>query len=114
MSEPLDVRELRKPDKHPRVFEQFASLDVGESFVLVNNHDPGHLREEFERDHPRRVRLGLPAAGTGAVGDPDRQAGLDSAAPSHVRYRGARDRSAGPGCLWCRLEAADESAPFGR
>jgi uncharacterized protein (DUF2249 family) len=52
MSERLDVRALRKPDKHPRVFEQFDALDVGESFVLVNNHDPRRLREEFETDHP--------------------------------------------------------------
>lgn len=48
----LDVRPLRKPDKHPRIFQAFDGLAVGESFVLVNNHDPRHLREEFETDHP--------------------------------------------------------------
>ncbi|WP_214317689.1 DUF2249 domain-containing protein [Nonomuraea sediminis] len=48
----LDVRPLRKPDKHPRIFQEFDSLAVGESFVLVNNHDPKHLRQEFELDHP--------------------------------------------------------------
>jgi Uncharacterized conserved protein (DUF2249) len=26
-------------------------LPVGESFVLVNNHDPKHLHDEFEADH---------------------------------------------------------------
>jgi uncharacterized protein (DUF2249 family) len=52
MSEPqLDVRAIRKPDKHPRIFEGFDALGVGESFVLINNHDPKHLREEFEADH---------------------------------------------------------------
>ena len=47
----LDVRQLRKPDKHPTVFATYAGLSVGESFVLVNNHDPKHLHDEFEADH---------------------------------------------------------------
>lgn len=47
----LDVRQLRKPDKHPTIFATFAALSVGESFVLVNNHDPKHLHDEFEADH---------------------------------------------------------------
>jgi uncharacterized protein (DUF2249 family)/quercetin dioxygenase-like cupin family protein len=48
----LDVRPLRKPDKHPTIFRTFDELGVGESFVLVNNHDPKHLRDEFEVEHP--------------------------------------------------------------
>jgi uncharacterized protein (DUF2249 family)/quercetin dioxygenase-like cupin family protein len=48
----LDVRPLRKPDKHPAIFAAFDALAVGESFVLVNNHDPVHLREEFGVEHP--------------------------------------------------------------
>ncbi|WP_343708565.1 DUF2249 domain-containing protein [Mycobacterium sp.] len=47
----LDVRQLRKPDKHPTIFATYADLPVGRSFVLVNNHDPKHLHEEFEADH---------------------------------------------------------------
>lgn len=47
----LDVRTLRKPDKHPTIFAAYAALGVGSSFVLVNDHDPGHLHEEFEADH---------------------------------------------------------------
>ncbi|GAA4486643.1 hypothetical protein GCM10023191_013280 [Actinoallomurus oryzae] len=47
----LDVRPLRKPDKHPTIFAAYAELPVGGSFVLVNDHDPKHLREEFETDH---------------------------------------------------------------
>ena len=50
--EELDVRQLRKPDKHPTIFTAYAALAVGESFVLVNNHDPKHLRAEFDIDHP--------------------------------------------------------------
>jgi uncharacterized protein (DUF2249 family)/quercetin dioxygenase-like cupin family protein len=49
----LDVRSLRKLDKHPTIFQTFDALTVGESFVLVNNHDPKHLRAEFDTEHPR-------------------------------------------------------------
>ncbi|GAY09387.1 DUF2249 domain-containing protein [Pseudonocardia sp. N23] len=48
----LDVRPLRKPDKHPTIFRTYDALAVGESFVLVNNHDPKHLRDEFDSDLP--------------------------------------------------------------
>jgi uncharacterized protein (DUF2249 family) len=48
----LDVRPLRKPDKHPAVFQAYAAVPVGESLVLVNDHDPRHLRDEFEIEHP--------------------------------------------------------------
>lgn len=48
----LDARELRKPERHPTIFAAYAELPVGGSFILVNDHDPRHLREEFEADHP--------------------------------------------------------------
>lgn len=48
----LDVRPLRKPEKHPTIFRTYDALAVGESFVLVNNHDPRPLRDEFDVDHP--------------------------------------------------------------
>jgi uncharacterized protein (DUF2249 family) len=48
----LDVRPLRKPEKHPAIFAAYDALSVGESFVLVNNHDPRHLRDEFDIDQP--------------------------------------------------------------
>lgn len=48
----LDVRGLPKPDKHPAVFAAYGSLPVGGSFVLVNNHDPKHLHDEFDVDYP--------------------------------------------------------------
>ena len=47
----LDVRQRRKPQKHPTIFATYSELPVGGSFVLVNNHDPKHLREEFDVDH---------------------------------------------------------------
>ena len=48
----LDVRQLRKPDKHPAIFARYDALAVGESFTLVNNHYPRHLRDEFEVEFP--------------------------------------------------------------
>lgn len=48
----LDVRGLPKPDKHPAIFAAYASLPVGAALILVNNHDPRHLHDEFEMDHP--------------------------------------------------------------
>ncbi|QEN17228.1 DUF2249 domain-containing protein [Mycobacterium sp. ELW1] len=48
----LDVRVLPKPDKHPAIFAAYEHLGVGELFVLVNDHDPKHLHEEFEADYP--------------------------------------------------------------
>lgn len=48
----LDVRPLRKPDKHPAIFQAYAAVPPGDSLVLVNDHDPRHLRDEFEVEHP--------------------------------------------------------------
>jgi uncharacterized protein (DUF2249 family) len=48
----LDVRSLAKPDKHPAIFAAYTSLTVGASFVLVINHDPKHLHDEFDTDYP--------------------------------------------------------------
>jgi uncharacterized protein (DUF2249 family)/quercetin dioxygenase-like cupin family protein len=48
----LDVRGLPKPQKHPTIFATYSALPVGGSFVLINDHDPRHLREEFEVDLP--------------------------------------------------------------
>lgn len=47
----LDVRGMRKPDKHPAIFKTYSELPVGAAFVLVNDHDPKHLHDEFEADH---------------------------------------------------------------
>ena len=48
----VDVREMPHGRRHPRIFTRFARLAEGESFVLVNNHDPKPLRREFEATHP--------------------------------------------------------------
>lgn len=40
----LDVREIPHDGRHPRIFARYARLPAGESFVLVNNHNPKRLR----------------------------------------------------------------------
>ncbi|MFC4945155.1 DUF2249 domain-containing protein [Pseudonocardia sp. GCM10023141] len=50
--EVLDVREIPHGRRHPRIFGIYARLTPGQSFVLVNNHDPKPLRREFDATHP--------------------------------------------------------------
>lgn len=45
----LDLRLMPRPERHPLVFAAFDRLAVGESFVLVNDHDPQPLRMQIER-----------------------------------------------------------------
>jgi uncharacterized protein (DUF2249 family)/quercetin dioxygenase-like cupin family protein len=47
----LDVRDLPKSAKHPRIFAVFDSLPPVRSFVLINNHERRHLRAELDADH---------------------------------------------------------------
>ncbi len=48
----LDIRDLPRPQRHPIIFAAFEELGVGEALLLVNDHEPQHLREQFERERP--------------------------------------------------------------
>ncbi len=48
----LDVRVIPPQRKHPTIFQTFDSLDTGEHFFLVNDHDPVPLRYQFEAERP--------------------------------------------------------------
>jgi uncharacterized protein (DUF2249 family) len=54
MTEPqiVDVRAIPPAKRHPLIFSTFEALAPGESFVLVNDHDPKPLYYQFhfERD----------------------------------------------------------------
>lgn len=52
----LDVRVIPPREKHPTIFQTFAALAPGESFVLVNDHDPRPLRYQFEAEHAQKFR----------------------------------------------------------
>ena len=48
-AELIDVRTVPPPQRHPRIFGAFDALALGESFELLNDHDPVPLRAQFER-----------------------------------------------------------------
>lgn len=43
----LDVRAMTPRERHPKIFEAYDRLKPGESFVLVNDHDPKPLYYQF-------------------------------------------------------------------
>ncbi len=53
MSQPklLDVRRLIPMERHRQIFDTYEKLQLGESFVLVNDHDPKPLYYQFEAEH---------------------------------------------------------------
>ncbi len=44
----LDIRIVPPREKHPTIFKTFDALKSGESFVLINDHDPFPLRHQFD------------------------------------------------------------------
>lgn len=48
----LDVRPIPPPKKHPTIFQTFDSLAAGQSFILVNDHDPKPLYYQFQNERP--------------------------------------------------------------
>lgn len=48
----LDVRVIPPREKHPTIFQTFETLQSGESFILINDHDPFPLRYQFEAERP--------------------------------------------------------------
>ncbi len=44
----LDVRPIPKPQRHPLIFSELDQLDVGESLVIKNDHNPIPLRGQVE------------------------------------------------------------------
>jgi regulator of cell morphogenesis and NO signaling len=49
-TETLYVPELQPALKHPTVFKKFDALNIGESFLLVNDHDPIPLYYEMKAE----------------------------------------------------------------
>ncbi len=45
----IDVRTLPPPQRHPIIFGTFDALEPGESFEIVNDHDPVPLYFQFEK-----------------------------------------------------------------
>ena len=47
----LDVRRLIPMERHRQIFDTYEKLKPGESFVLVNDHDPKPLYYQFAAEH---------------------------------------------------------------
>jgi uncharacterized protein (DUF2249 family) len=43
----IDVRQIVPRMRHPLIFDTFDQLQPGESFLLVNDHDPRPLLYQF-------------------------------------------------------------------
>lgn len=51
-SKTIDVRDIAPRERHPLLFQTFDDLAVGESFELVNDHDPKPLYYQFMAERP--------------------------------------------------------------
>lgn len=47
----IDIREMAPRERHPLIFATFEGLPAGESFLLVNDHDPKPLYYQFRFEH---------------------------------------------------------------
>jgi uncharacterized protein (DUF2249 family) len=52
MTHQLDVRPEPPARRHQLIFETYGALGTGESFELVNDHDPKPLYYQFAAEHP--------------------------------------------------------------
>jgi uncharacterized protein (DUF2249 family) len=47
----IDVRRVAPAQRHPLIFDTFADLAPGASFLLINDHDPKPLYYQFAAEH---------------------------------------------------------------
>lgn len=48
----IDVRTISPRMRHPLIFSTFENLNAGESFRIVNDHDPKPLFYQFSAEYP--------------------------------------------------------------
>ena len=47
----LDVRAEPPARRHELIFDTFGTIEVGDAYVLVNDHDPKPLKYQFEAEN---------------------------------------------------------------
>lgn len=47
----VDVRPIPPAQRHPLIFGTFENMAVGQSFELVNDHDPKPLYYQFQAEY---------------------------------------------------------------
>jgi len=60
----LDLRQTPRDRRHSTIFYAFDRLAVGESFFLVNDHDPQPLRAQMEQQRPGEMSWEYELRGT--------------------------------------------------
>jgi uncharacterized protein (DUF2249 family) len=50
----VDVRQVVPRERHPLIFSTFRKLAPGQAMVLVNDHDPKPLYDQFQAEAPGR------------------------------------------------------------
>lgn len=48
----IDVRTIQPRERHPKIFAMANDLAVGDSFVIVNDHDPRPLHYQLQAEYP--------------------------------------------------------------
>lgn len=56
----LDVREIVPRERHELIFATFDRLAPGQSFVLINDHDPKRLYYQLQAEQTGKVRHANP------------------------------------------------------
>ncbi|MCZ7603195.1 MAG: DUF2249 domain-containing protein [Melioribacteraceae bacterium] len=54
MPNQLDIRSVQPREKHPTIFKTFDELNAGETFQLINDHDPMPLYYQFQAERPEQ------------------------------------------------------------
>lgn len=50
----VDVRALPPAQRHQKIFQLVNELSAGNSFILVNDHDPKPLYYQLEAEYPNQ------------------------------------------------------------
>lgn len=48
----IDVRNMVPKERHPLIFRTFDELEQGQTFELINDHDPKPLYYQFQAERP--------------------------------------------------------------
>ncbi|PKK94315.1 MAG: hemerythrin [Tenericutes bacterium HGW-Tenericutes-6] len=51
MMKTINATHYEPKEKHKKIFEMYFSLEIGESMLLINDHDPKPLYYQFVFEH---------------------------------------------------------------
>ena len=71
----IDVWQISRQRRHPLTFHTFDTLQPGEAFELISDHDPFLLHDQLSLHETRAIYLGLFAGVAGRVARSYRKVG---------------------------------------